>query len=252
MKVVVFTDGACGSNGKKGARAAWSAWFPDHKEMSDAQVVPADQQQTNQRGELMGINQAVQIIEKNFPYETDIHIFTDSEYSRNCLTTWLPAWLSNNWRTKANKDVCHRDLIEDTSTRLSKFNSFMITHVDAHTGGSDYNSVNNAMADKLATRVLNPDEDVKVITNTQVAIEGLPLALLGPPVSDTVIHKWCRDNLDKLDQSALDAALVSALSKTVKKKGFELLKQKLHRTTQYRLVTTTHLIAEGTTIVKEE
>jgi ribonuclease HI len=253
MKVVAFTDGACGSNGKKSAKAAWGVWFPDHKGFSDAQLVPADQQQTNQRAELMAISQAVQIVEKHFPYDTDIHIFTDSEYSRNCLTTWLPSWLSNNWKTKANKDVCHRDLIEETTTRLSKFNSFTITHVDAHTGGSDYNSVNNAIVDGMATKVLNPEAEVKVITtNTEVALEGFPLTLMGPPVSDANIHTWCRNNLDKIDQSFVDAALISALSKTLKKKGFELVKQKLHRTSQYRLVSANHLIAEGTTIIKEE
>jgi ribonuclease HI len=253
MKIVVFTDGACGNNGKKAARAAWAAWFPDHKEFSKADFVPADQQQTNQRAELMGISQAVQIIEKNFPYETDIHIFTDSEYSKNCLTTWLPSWLSHNWKTKQGKDVCHKDLIEDTANRLAKFTSFTITHVEAHTGGTDYNSANNAQADQMATRVLNPDEpEVKIITNTQVAVVGLPLTLMGPPVSDTVIHAWCRNNMDKLDQAALNAALVSALSKTVKKKGFDLVKQKLHRNTQYRLLSANHLIAEGTVITKEE
>lgn len=253
MKIIIFTDGACGSNGKKGAKAAWGVWFPDHKNLSDAQLVPADQQQTNQRAELMAIAQSIQIVEKNFSYDNDIHIFTDSEYSKNCLTTWLPGWLSNNWKTKANKDVCHRDLIEDTSTRLSKFNSFVFTHVDAHTGGSDYNSVNNAIVDKMATRVLNPEEEVKVIsTNTAVALEGFPLALMGPPIPDTTIHMWCRNNLDKIDKSFLDAALVSALSKTLKQKGFELVKQKLHRTSQYRLISANHLIAEGTTITKEE
>jgi len=253
MKVVVFTDGGCENNGKKGARAAWAVWFPDHKEFSDAQSVPADHQQTNQRGELMAISKAVQIIEKNFPYETDIQIMTDSDYSKNCLTKWLPAWISKNWKTSTNKDVCHRDLIEDTSTRLSKFNSFTIIHVDAHTGGSDYNSVNNAIVDRMATKVLNPEVEVKVITtNTAVALEGLPLTLMGPPLPDSDIHKWCRENLDKLDQTAVEAALISALSKTLKKKGFELVKQKLHRSTQYRLVSANHLIAEGTTIVKEE
>jgi ribonuclease HI len=253
MKVVVFTDGGCENNGKKGARAAWAVWFPDHQEFSDAQSIPADQQQTNQRGELMAISQAVKIIEKNFPYETDIQIFTDSDYSKNCLTKWLPAWISKNWKTSTNKDVCHRDLIEDTSTRLSKFNSFMIIHVDAHTGGSDYNSVNNAIVDKMATKVLNPEAEVKVITtNTAVALEEFPLTLMGPPLPDSDIHKWCRDNLDKMDKAAVEAALISALSKTLKKKGFELVKQKLHRSTQYRLVSANHLIAEGTTIVKEE
>ena len=252
MKVVIFTDGACENNGKKGARASWAVWFPDFKEHSVAEVVPADQQQTNQRAELMAICKSVEIVEKNFPYETDIHIFTDSEYSKNCLTKWLPAWVSKNWKTTTNKDVCHRDLIEATSTRLSKFNSFTITHVDAHTGGTDYNSVNNHIVDRMATRVLNPHDEVKVITNTQVAIEGLPLALMGPPVSSTSVHAWCLDNLNKLDKEALNTALVAALSKTLKKKGFELVKQKLHKSTEYRLVSANHLIAEGTTIIKEE
>jgi len=253
MKVVVFTDGACSGNGKKGSRAAWAVWFPDHKHISKAAEVPADQPQTNQRAELMAISEAVQIIEKNFPYETDIHIFTDSMYSKDCLTKWLPAWLSKNWKTQQGKDVCHRDLIEDTSTRLSKFNSFMFTHVEAHTGGTDYNSANNAQADQMATRVLNPSEpEVKIITNTQVAVDGMPLSLMGPPVNDSIILAWCRANLDKLDEASLNTALISALSKTVKKKGFELVKQKLHRHTQYRLLSANHLIAEGTVIVKEE
>ena len=64
MKVVVFTDGACSGNGKKGSRAAWAVWFPDHKHISKAAEVPADQPQTNQRAELMAISEAVQIIEK--------------------------------------------------------------------------------------------------------------------------------------------------------------------------------------------
>ena len=54
-----------------------------------------------------------------------------------------------------------------------------------------------------------------------------------------------------LDPQALNSALISALSKTVKKKGFELVKQKLHRTTNYRLVAS-NLITETTVITKEE
>jgi hypothetical protein len=45
---------------------------------------------------------------------------------------------------------------------------------------------------------------------------------------------------------------MSALSKTVKKNGFEVVKQKLHRNNQYRLVSANHLIAGNTTITKEE
>jgi hypothetical protein len=45
---------------------------------------------------------------------------------------------------------------------------------------------------------------------------------------------------------------VTALSKTVKKKGFEMVKQRLHRSVLYRLKTDSGLIKEDVTITKEE
>lgn len=251
MKVVAFTDGACTNNGKSKARAAWAVWFPDNESISVADFVPAEENQTNQRAELTAILQTVKIVEKNFSNDTDLQIFTDSQYSKDCLTKWLPAWVANGWKTKQGKEVCHRDLIEETSNILSMFKSYLITHVEAHTGGVDYNSRNNAIADRMATKVLSPDEEVRVITNTAVPIEGLPISLMGPPVSDSILTEWCRSNMALLDPQALNAALISALSKTVKKKGFDLVKQKLHRTTNYRLVAS-NLITESTVITKEE
>jgi ribonuclease HI len=251
MKVVVFTDGACTNNGKSKARAAWAVWFPDNESISVADFVPAEENQTNQRAELTAIRNAVKIVEKNFSSDTDLQLFTDSQYSKDCLTKWLPAWVANGWKTKQGKEVCHKDLIEETSNILSMFKSYLITHVEAHTGGVDYNSRNNAIADKMATKVLCPDEEVRVISNKEAPIEGLPISLMGPPVSDSTLVEWCRSNLTLLDPQALNSALISALSKTVKKKGFDLVKQKLHRTTNYRLVAS-NLITETTVITKEE
>ena len=255
MVINVFTDGACSSNGQKKARGSWAAFFPENEKLSEAGPLLDTEPQTNQRGELRAILRAVDIIEKNFGFEVDVHIFTDSMYSKDCLTTWLPAWLANNWKTKQNKPVCHRDLIEYISTKLSKFNSFIISHVEAHTGGDDYKSLNNDKVDRMAVRILDPKaaDEVKVVTmNTEVPLEGLPIWLMGPPVSEANLSSWCHENIDKLDKTALTAALLQALSKTVKKRGFELVKQKLHRSTNYRLVSANHLIAEGATIVKEE
>lgn len=251
----VFTDGACSSNGQKKARGSWAAFFPENEKLSEAGPLMDTEPQTNQRGELRAILRSVDIIEKNFGFEVDVHIFTDSMYSKDCLTTWLPAWLANNWKTKQNKPVCHRDLIEYISTKLSKFNSFIISHVEAHTGGDDYKSINNDKVDRMAVRILDPraDEEVKVVTkNTEVPIEGLPIWLMGPPASEGPLVAWCKANMDKLDSTALNSALIQALSKTVKKTGFELVKQKLHRSTSYRLVSANHLITEGSTIVKDE
>jgi hypothetical protein len=45
---------------------------------------------------------------------------------------------------------------------------------------------------------------------------------------------------------------MSALTKTAKKSGFNLEKQKLHRSNMYRLTSSNHLIAGEANIVKEE
>ena len=251
----VFTDGACSSNGQKKARGSWAVFFPEHEKLSEADLLEETEPQTNQRAELRAILRAVGILEKNFGFEIDVHIFTDSQYSKDCLTTWLPAWLANNWKTKQNKPVCHRDLIEYISTKLAKFNSFIISHVEAHTGGDDYKSVNNDKVDRMAVRVLDPlagNEEMKVVSNTAVPIEGLPIWLMGPPVSESDLSKWCLANIDKMDKDSVSTALMQALTKTLKKKGFELTKQKLHRSTSYRLVSANHLIVEVPTITKIE
>lgn len=258
MKVVeVYTDGACSKNGQKEARAAWAFYFPEHTLHSKSGRVPEDQPQTNQRGELMAIAEAVKEAEIAFPVlETDLKIYTDSVYSKNCLTSWLPAWVRNNWRTSQGGDVHHRDLIEETANRLSRFKSFNITYVKAHTGGTDKNSTCNHIVDRMAVKILNPEEDEdvphKVTSNTEEPFRGCPLKLMGPPLDEKELAEWCLENLDKLDQSALRSALCSAFAKTVKPKGFEVVKQRLHRSAVYRLKTDTGLIKEGVTVVKEE
>lgn len=252
MKVEVFTDGACTKNGQANARASWAFYFPDHKSLSNAQRVPDEDIQTNQRGELMAIAEAVKKVETSFPLlDTELKIFTDSMYCKNCLTVWLPNWSRNNWKTSQGCDVIHRDLIEETANRLSRFRSFSITHIKAHTGKDDEQSRNNSIVDHMATEVLNPEVKA-VITNTTEVVPEFPLKLMGPPVYEHDVIKWCRENLDKMDQDAVNAALMSALAKTAKKKGYTVVKQRLHRSVLYRLKTDTGLIKGEAVIIKEE
>jgi ribonuclease HI len=255
MKVEVYTDGACSKNGKADAQASWAFYFPEHKSISNAARVPEHQMQTNQRGELMAIAEAVKVAETSFPLlETELKIYTDSMYSKNCLTTWLPSWVRNNWKTSQGGDVQHRDLIEDSANRLSRFKSFNIQYVKAHTGGDDEQSKYNHIVDRMAVRVLCPDEEQpkEITSNKQDPFDDCPLKLMGPPVSEKDLVSWCLSNLNKLDQSALNSAICSAFGKTVKSKGYEVVKQKLHRSTLYRLKTDTGLIKEGVTVVKDE
>ena len=246
MKVRVYTDGACSKNGRAGARASWAHYFPDHTALSDAGRIADTEPQTNNRGELTAILRCVDKALASFaPADVDLHVFTDSDYSKNCLTKWVVGWMRNGWKTAEGKPVSNRDLIEEISGKLVGFQSYCVTWVRAHTGGSDEHSKNNEIVDRLATEVLEgPKEAVKI----EVA-PGCPLQLMGPPIDEKELVKWCLANLDKMDPDALKAAMVSAYGKTCKKNGTELVKQKLHRTTQFRLIASTHIITE---IHKEE
>ena len=252
MKVDIYTDGACLKNGKEGAQASWAFYLPEHKSISNAGKVPAEDVQTNQRGELMAISEAIKAAEIAFPFlETNLKIYTDSVYSKNCLTLWITAWIRNNWRTTQGGDVMHRDLIESTSNRLSKFKSFNITYVKAHTAGTDEQSRNNHIVDRMAVDVLKMPEET-ITQCSEKVFEDCPLQLMGPPVEEVDLINWCYENMEKLDTIELRKSLISVLTKTLKKKGYDVEKQRLHRTNLYRLKTESGLIKSQVKVIKEE
>ena len=72
------------------------------------------------------------------------YIYTDSEYSINCITKWVPGWLRNNWKTRNNKPVKNKDLLLKLYNLNNKMNIKYI-HVKGHSG-----NYGNSQADKLA------------------------------------------------------------------------------------------------------
>ena len=238
MKVEVYTDGACTYNGQKDARASYAYYFPEHKEHSSASRVPEDQPQTNNRGELLAILEAVKKAQQVFPAnDVQLHIYSDSQYCKNCLTIWYPNWVAKGWKTTTGSPVINRDLIENIMDRFIQFDSYTITYVRAHTGGSDELSKNNHIVDRMAVEVLEPKAEP---VERAKKVSG-PLQLMGPPVSENELVSWIRENQDKLNQTDLKNALLSAYTRTMRKNGYSVEKQKLHRTNSYRLTAGTHL-----------
>lgn len=247
----LFTDGACKSNGKRGAQGSYAYYFPENPEWSGAFRIPEGEAQTNNRGELRAIHAGIQkALEMTDSSTHELHIFTDSTYSRDCLTKWIPGWLKNQWKTSEGKDVSHRDLIEETVMLLTKFMKHQITYVRAHTGGQDDLSKNNDIVDKMAVRVLIPQE-VKVISTTDSVFPDLDFKMMGPPVEYDAIVRWCLNNQDKLDVSALHTAMYTAFQKTIHKMGYDTEVQTVCKKKMIRLISKTNII-EGTTIIKKE
>jgi len=92
--------------------------------------------------------------------------------------------------------------------------------------------------DRMAVEVIDPPK--KETIERVKKIPG-PLQLLGPPVSESSLCSWIQANQKELDSAFLKTALLSAYTKTMRKNGYEVVKQKLHRTNEYRLSIGTHL-----------
>jgi ribonuclease HI len=251
----LYTDGSCTNNGKKGAKAGFGVIYPDKLVESWGEPLPEDSSHTNQTAELTAIYEGLKrgaTIMGN-PLDLTVQVYTDSEYSINCLTKWVAGWKRNNWKTSTGKPVVHREMIEKIMEELKRYSGHIFTHVKAHTDGEDEQSVWNAKVDELArqaaekgTRVTYADiGEVKIVKRTVEptahVLEGIPLALMGGPTSEKDLFEALKKNLNSLDQTALKTALISALKKTLSLKKYDLEKSKIFKTPHYKLIEENHL-----------
>lgn len=230
----VFTDGACSANGKPGAKAGYAVWFPEHQSLSMAERIPSTESQTNQRAELAAIHKATLILEENGFHDEDVVVYTDSDYSINCLTKWISGWVARGWKTSAGGDVLHRDLIEGTSRRLSKFKSYRFVHVRSHTGKEDDLSKNNDVVDRMARKTVDDTVEIVAPPAQDELFDGCPLRLLGPPVSQASLLTWMRGNLETLDRAVIDKHLMKAMAELCKTRDVTLTKQTIQKTPMLR------------------
>lgn len=212
----VFTDGACSHNGKKDAKAGFAAWFPEHKELSVKERMPSTEAQTNQRAELRAIHRAIRILDEGGFHDEDILIYTDSDYCINCLTKWIPGWVSRGWKTAEGKEVLHQDLIREASALLSKFRSHRFHHVRAHTGNTDDISKNNDVVDRMARSTIDDSVAVDIPAVTDELFPDCPVRILGPPVPQSTLITWMRSNLSKLDEDIVNKHLMKAFAEMSK------------------------------------
>ena len=251
----IYTDGSSINNGRKNSRGAYAAVYPDSPDMSFGRPLAEDNSQTNQTAELTGILEGIRTL-KSFRSCTGVvvRICTDSEYSINCLTKWVSGWRKRDWKTAEGKPVVHRVLLEAILKELELFAGHQFVHVKAHTGGEDNDSKWNNYADQLANKAATEKKEVKMSdltdkvvrlgTSVDDVLSGIPLKIMGAPLSEPDLVKAVLANTGSLDQKFLSAALISALKKTLQAKAYDLEKTKIHGAVAYRLIEKTHLTIE--------
>lgn len=137
---VVYTDGCCTKNGRKGARAGIGVyWGPGNsRNVSDR----LEGKQTNQRAEIMAAVTALETA-KDMGLKT-LEIKTDSTYTIKGATDWCLRWKKNGWKTVNGTEVQNKDEFQKLS-KLCDEVDVKWTHVPGHRGIEG-----NEAADSLA------------------------------------------------------------------------------------------------------
>ena len=99
--VTIYTDGACKGNPGPGGWGALVIWSGSEKELFGG-----DPATTNNRMELIAVIRALESLTKSCAIE----IYTDSQYVKNGIETWIHAWKKNGWKTSDRKPVKNTDL----------------------------------------------------------------------------------------------------------------------------------------------
>ncbi len=109
--VVVHSDGGCHGNPGPGGWAAILAYGKHKRELSGG--VPAT---TNNRMELQAAIEALNALKE----PCEVEFYTDSEYVKNGVSTWMLNWKCNGWKTKSKKPVKNEDLWRALDSSVSK------------------------------------------------------------------------------------------------------------------------------------
>lgn len=147
---VLYTDGACSFNGTPKAKAGIGVHFSNDNtiKIKDISKKLNIDKPTNNKAELYAIKEAINMCKIN-NIKNKIIIFTDSEYSIKCITSWYPMWKKNKDLNKKNIDIIS-EIVNNKQNLTIEFQ-----YIKAHTNFDDINSLGNHKADSLAKMSIN-------------------------------------------------------------------------------------------------
>ncbi len=99
--VRIFTDGACKGNPGRGGWGALLQFGPREKELWGGEP-----ETTNNRMELTAVIRALSALKRSCA----VDLYTDSQYVKNGIETWIHGWKRNGWKTAAKKPVKNGEL----------------------------------------------------------------------------------------------------------------------------------------------
>lgn len=139
----IYTDGSCLGNPGPGGWAVAGAGI----KMSGGQ-----DQTTNNVMEMTAVVKALETCLVRDILE--IRLFTDSNYVKNGITSWIKNWKRNGWRTSAGAPVKNKELWIEIDTLSQKMKCVEWKWVKAH-NGHPQNELVDRLAREEATEIKN-------------------------------------------------------------------------------------------------
>lgn len=134
-RVQIYTDGACSGNPGPGG---WGAILRYKK--TDKEISGFEENTTNNRMELTAAIKALESLKR----KVSADLYTDSEYVRQGMQSWLPKWKAKSWRLSSGGEVKNRDLWERLDA-LCQEHDVTFHWIKGHAGHPE-----NERADQLA------------------------------------------------------------------------------------------------------
>tara|TARA_B100000700_G_scaffold91964_1_gene103788 strand:- start:952 stop:1398 length:447 start_codon:yes stop_codon:yes gene_type:complete len=111
-KLEIFTDGACSGNPGPGGWGVILCWPDKQKEMYGG-----EKDTTNNRMELLAVIKGLETLSQN----SEVVVYTDSQYVQKGMTEWLEKWKLEEFRVKGGLRVNH-DLWRQLDSLAAKHN----------------------------------------------------------------------------------------------------------------------------------
>ncbi|MDR0644376.1 MAG: ribonuclease HI [Treponema sp.] len=153
MRISIYTDGGCHGNPGPGG---WAYVILDESTRIVAEKSGGERNTTNNRMELLAVINALEAVVAMSAdgYADDVVVdsvvFTDSQYVRQGITSWIHTWKRNGWVTAAKTPVKNKDLWQ----RLDGFSlSVKWIWVRGH-AGNIFNERCDAMTQSAITSLL--------------------------------------------------------------------------------------------------
>ena len=140
MAIEIFTDGACKGNPGPGG---WGALLRQNG--TEKTLRGSEAHTTNNRMELTAAIEALAVLTR----PCEVELYTDSQYLRLGMMTWLSQWKKKGWRNASKQPVKNMDLWQRLDA-LATEHQISWHWVKGHSGHPE-----NERADALANQAID-------------------------------------------------------------------------------------------------